>query len=201
MTRKITDSSLTKTVFDRYNNKCQVCGFSIPQALKVHHILPVSLGGKDMKRNFVLLCSNCHTLVHFFSSKRFNEKSLSGFLKQEYPRTSIERITKLAQKVQNAKCKIEQSNNKWNPQNRNSKKLYSILEAVASVSRRNDYSNEKAKHLQNVFSLTIHHIPAHLRAKCSYKLIKQKKCISICMMNYLLFRSPGYPDGIVNSFL
>jgi len=52
--------------------------------LRVHHIVPVSLGGTDEIENLVLLCPNCHTLVHLLSSKRFSGRDASSILVSEY---------------------------------------------------------------------------------------------------------------------
>lgn len=53
--------------------RCQGCGFSFGQygeeyghCIEVHHLHPVSLGLRRPKaEDFALLCSNCHTIVHW----------------------------------------------------------------------------------------------------------------------------------------
>lgn len=44
-------------------NHCQICGKKDCE-LSVHHIVPVRLGGKSIKRNVIKLCKECHTKVH-----------------------------------------------------------------------------------------------------------------------------------------
>ena len=54
--------------------KCQVCGFSVIEALDIHHPYPINdrtirrdggLGAKNIRvGNAVVLCANCHRLVH-----------------------------------------------------------------------------------------------------------------------------------------
>lgn len=52
-----------KLAFKNYEHKCVLCGFNISQALQVHHI--------DCNRknnvldNLIILCANCHCLVHY----------------------------------------------------------------------------------------------------------------------------------------
>lgn len=66
--------------------KCEVCGFSNPHALDVHHVRPVSEGGTDEIENLACLCKNCHGLVHY----SINTKDLSGvrgvFTRRQYSR-------------------------------------------------------------------------------------------------------------------
>ena len=41
-----------------------------------HHIVPLSLGGKDILSNIVPLCSDCHSLIHFGAKKNISHSSL-----------------------------------------------------------------------------------------------------------------------------
>lgn len=43
------------------NFKCAWCGVNL---MERHHIEPYSEGGRNVSENLILLCSNCHTLVH-----------------------------------------------------------------------------------------------------------------------------------------
>lgn len=44
---------------------CRLCVKKLESTnAQVHHIVPVSFGGTDIKTNLVLLCYDCHTLVH-----------------------------------------------------------------------------------------------------------------------------------------
>ncbi len=47
--------------------RCCNCG-SIEE-LEYHHIVPVSLGGKDTNSNMACLCYPCHQKIHFGESK------------------------------------------------------------------------------------------------------------------------------------
>ena len=45
-----------------YGNSCKLCGYTIEDALEVHHI-DKNRDNNDLD-NLVVLCCNCHTLVH-----------------------------------------------------------------------------------------------------------------------------------------
>lgn len=57
------DKTYRIIAFKNYEHKCVLCGFNISQALQVHHI--------DCNRknnvldNLIILCTNCHCLVHY----------------------------------------------------------------------------------------------------------------------------------------
>jgi len=194
MTREIINASFKQRVLKLHNNKCYVCGFSIQTILRIHHRIPVSLGGTDEIQNLVSLCPNCHTLVHRLSSKRFDGQKVLEFLAPEYSQKASRRIAKLSQEIKQAKQRIKQSGNMWGAGNPHSQSPYSVEEAITSVARRNKYSDEKREQLRRVFLLTISHIPQELKTRCSYRLLKHGSYISINLMNYLLYRSPGYGD-------
>lgn len=54
--------SLRYDVFKRDNFKCQICGSSVSDGVKLHvdHILPVSKGGKTTMDNLRTLCDRCN---------------------------------------------------------------------------------------------------------------------------------------------
>jgi 5-methylcytosine-specific restriction endonuclease McrA len=54
-------TNYTKTIIADID-KCVKCGYN--EVLERHHINPISKGGKNDKDNLVLLCPNCHTLLH-----------------------------------------------------------------------------------------------------------------------------------------
>jgi 5-methylcytosine-specific restriction protein A len=56
---------IKKLIIERDKNICQSCMKECPEfKAQVHHITPVSAGGKDEDSNLILLCSDCHTTVH-----------------------------------------------------------------------------------------------------------------------------------------
>ena len=71
---------IRKYLFEKYNNSCQLCGWSkenphtnkIP--LQIHHIDGNCLNNKE--ENLQLLCPNCHSLTDNFGSR--NKKATKG---------------------------------------------------------------------------------------------------------------------------
>jgi 5-methylcytosine-specific restriction endonuclease McrA len=56
---------IKKEIILRDKNTCKLCYETCADnKAQVHHIIPVSNGGLDERKNLVLLCSDCHTLVH-----------------------------------------------------------------------------------------------------------------------------------------
>lgn len=194
MMREIVSAALKQQVLGLYGNRCYACGFSIHTILRVHHRIPISLGGTDEIGNLVLLCPNCHTLVHLFSAKRFDSREVSNFLLPEYNQEAIGQIANLSQAIRQTRQRIKQNGNIWSAGSLDSQRPYSVEEAIVSVAQRNKYPDEKLEQLREAFLLTLSHIPQELRARCSYRLLKRGSYISINLMNYLLYRSPGYGD-------
>lgn len=52
----------------RNSRQCQECGSK--NHLTLHHIIPKSLDGKNVKSNIVVLCRKCHTKEHTMNHKK-----------------------------------------------------------------------------------------------------------------------------------
>ena len=73
-------------------NKCEACKYRPPHpslersVLHSHHVVPRSCGGTDSWSNLVVICANCHALVHGFWRVRRGEwpgpKNRDELLKQ-----------------------------------------------------------------------------------------------------------------------
>ena len=46
------------------SESCELCGCHLTDILQVHHIIPMSAGGSCEEGNLIVLCPNCHILVH-----------------------------------------------------------------------------------------------------------------------------------------
>jgi hypothetical protein len=182
--REILDKQLQRQVFEKHSNKCYICDYPLIPALRVHHIAPVSHGGKDVQTNLVLLCSNCHALVHHYGAKRFQNREVSSQLARVFSDEQIKRLLELSSKIHKAREYLEKNN-------RILENSYSLEEAVTIVAKKNKTSLESVK--QTVLAV-IEQIPQEVRSKCSYRLLKSGKYLSINIMNYLLFRIPAYSD-------
>lgn len=47
----------------------QCCNCGSKKELEYHHVVPVSLGGKDVNSNIICLCYPCHQKIHYGESK------------------------------------------------------------------------------------------------------------------------------------
>lgn len=48
--------------YKRYHPICECC--KVAQAVEVHHIIPISEGGKHDKNNLMAVCRECHDMIH-----------------------------------------------------------------------------------------------------------------------------------------
>lgn len=74
--RRTLDPVIRRSIESRAGGECECCGYgrNVPDlmgAFQVHHIVPVQYGGDDSKGNLILLCHNCHALVHDYETGRF----------------------------------------------------------------------------------------------------------------------------------
>lgn len=64
-------------VLRQHNYKCVNCGTT--ENLRIHHIVPVAVGGTDNITNLIPLCLSCHEAIHFGSNVK-DYKSRTGKL-------------------------------------------------------------------------------------------------------------------------
>lgn len=74
--RKVLDPVLRRSIENRDSGFCQCCGYGkgepdLMGVFNVHHMVAVQYGGSDNKDNLILVCNNCHTLVHDYERGRF----------------------------------------------------------------------------------------------------------------------------------
>ena len=60
------------------NDCCDMCGNT--DTLELHHIIPLSWGGKSIKENCTTLCKRCHRKTHKKLSKYLNRTQLLKYL-------------------------------------------------------------------------------------------------------------------------
>lgn len=139
--------------------------------------------------NFVLLCSNCHTLTHFYSSSRFQNKEIGSYLKAELENDAINRLHDLTLKVHDARMEIKENGNLWVVS-----KPYTIKETIDKISIRNKFDDNQRCLLSEVIDVVLKKMPSVILNECSFRLLKEGRYLSINLMNYLLFRTPAYGD-------
>lgn len=50
-------------IFERSNKGCSICGWN-ESTCDIHHIIPKSKGGNNDNDNLIIVCPNCHRIIH-----------------------------------------------------------------------------------------------------------------------------------------
>lgn len=92
--RKVLDPNTRRYVESRAGGKCECCGYGEDEpdlmvVFKVHHIIPVMFGGSDSKMNLILLCNNCHELVHKYERAEFLPEQETYERRNDIKRTTV----------------------------------------------------------------------------------------------------------------
>lgn len=64
--------TITK-ILKRSNIGCSICGWN-EATCDIHHIIPKKNGGADDNDNLIIVCPNCHRVIH--SNKKYSEEYL-----------------------------------------------------------------------------------------------------------------------------
>lgn len=187
MTREMLKPPTRAAVFHKFGDKCVICGYALAQSLQIHHVVPVNLGGKDDLENLTLLCANCHRLVHHYSAKRFATRNLKELAKDALEVDAIPAFETLTQAIHQARVEMEQNNGRV-------EQPHSWEDALEAVARRNRYNEVKRQQFVSAMSQVVARLPPQVRSRCSFRLMRNEKYISINLMNYLLFRAPAHSD-------
>jgi len=102
----------------RANQVCEACHFNFWSILVVHHIIPVQFGGSARRFNLIVLCPNCHALVHHYSHYRRPERHedwTRGLMGSGLTEDQAKRIILVASKeaIVNDDGSIEPHENPW----------------------------------------------------------------------------------------
>lgn len=187
-------TELERQVFARGHSSCVACGLDAPSTLQVHHKIPRSLGGLDSLANLCLLCANCHRLVHVFSvGRRLEGAGWSRIVHQmsEGPATVI---PELAQVIRRKYQRNLIANNRWTTEV-DAQGSIDIDTAIVRVAERNGYVEAERAEFIRAASLLLDHTPTDVLRRCSLRLLKTSRYLSVNAGNHLLFRVPAYSDG------
>lgn len=59
--RNAFSNKVRQEIFEEADGKCQQCG---GRGEEVHHVMPRSRNGRGVKSNGLLVCHNCHRMIH-----------------------------------------------------------------------------------------------------------------------------------------
>lgn len=62
--------TLAKSLKELYEGKCQICGFTFKKEngenySECHHLIPLGENGSDSLDNIIIVCANCHRMLHY----------------------------------------------------------------------------------------------------------------------------------------
>lgn len=182
------DAKLSARVANRSGDRCAVCEFSLGPALAIHHRIPVEFGGTDSPSNLVLVCGNCHRLIHYFGADTRRLKDARTHLDAEYSGAAVARLAHLARSVYSARQRVIKNENivPGSP---------AFDKALEQVGVRNALSENRTRMLARAARLVSRKIPRIARPLVAYRIPHRAKYFAINCTNYLLFRSPSYSDG------
>ncbi len=184
-----------RAAFARDRYRCVACGFDLSCALAAHHRRPKEHGGRDTLANLTTLCANCHKAVHWLSV----EGRLTGHegekAKQLYSASGFEKLAELAEAIRDQRIRTREAGNQW-LKRADTDGPMALGDALALISRRHHFDETRTAMLRQVADRVLHHLPPFVLKGCSIRLVQRGRFVSINAGNILLFRTPGFFDGI-----
>ncbi|MFQ6063541.1 MAG: HNH endonuclease [Methanosarcinales archaeon] len=73
--RNLERGPIGRLLKEKYNFKCQICGFSFRKSdgsyyAEAYHLDSLADGGKDIEENIVILCANHHRMFHYADAEK-----------------------------------------------------------------------------------------------------------------------------------
>jgi hypothetical protein len=168
---------------DKYT--CQVCGVSARPALTVHHIVPVSLNGRDALSNLVVLCENCHRCVHWLATgDRSCQAHAYGLGRTRSVGT---RLLRLARRIRDRRKRIVGVDRVLST-------AVPLATAIQAVIARNGIEPQEAHLLKRCFDRAWRAVSLTDRRACSIRLVRGARYISVNANNHLAIRIPAWSD-------
>lgn len=63
-------------IIKRANLKCVICGWG-ESTCDIHHIVPKKNGGSNANDNLIIVCPNCHRIIH--TTDKYSTEFLKDF--------------------------------------------------------------------------------------------------------------------------
>ena len=60
--KELSKRTITK-ILERANKGCSICGWN-ESTCDIHHIIPKAKGGNNEHNNLIIVCPNCHRIIH-----------------------------------------------------------------------------------------------------------------------------------------
>lgn len=181
MVRQLLAAELRSRVLTRDGKRCRACGFRAVAALRIHHRTPVEYGGSDNLKDLLLLCSNCHALVHHLGTG--SDASVITHLDSKCQRILLQ----LASEIVRAKKRTTASDGLI-------RGAIPLSEALSRIASRHRMSTNRQREFSRAARAVIERVPNSVKKKSSFRLLRNERAFSINCTNYLLFRAPAQSD-------
>lgn len=94
-------SNNREDLINLHNKKCDICGIDCVSILEIHHKLPLQQGGNNHLDNLMVVCPNCHSILHknislykTIETKNTNIKNndLDKWIDEHYSKNSVDKL-------------------------------------------------------------------------------------------------------------
>jgi hypothetical protein len=177
--------ALGSRVLRRDGMRCQVCAASARPILAIHHVIPVSLGGRDISSNLITLCANCHRIVHWLAA---GERSVDGHAYGLVTSASHRKqLLALARRIRRRRLREV---------GRNLVLASSVpLEtAISAAVQRNGLERDEEALMRRCLKRALQAMAPEDRKSCAKRLVRGARFISINANNHLALRAPACSD-------
>jgi hypothetical protein len=165
---------------------CQACGStSVRPALTVHHVIPVELRGRDVLRNLITLCANCHRIVHWLATGDRSVEAHAYNLGQSDAHRR--RHLGLARRIRRRRLKVVGPGGSLSTSE-------PLEQALGAVIRRNGLDKTEPGLLSRCFKRALRAMAAKDRVECSVRRVRESRFISVNAKNHLVLRAPAWND-------
>lgn len=182
------------TVLGRDKHRCCACRFAVGFALAVHHDVPRSLGGADIRTNLHTLCANCHRIVHWLSVGRRLEGRSAQEVKRAVRPGAFQVLCRLARIIRHHRKRTLLAGNRWIRRGQVAHGTIALSDALRTIAVRNGFEPEETLLMKRVVDRVVRSIPTDVRRQCSFRLVRRGLYLSVNAGNHLIFRTPSYWD-------
>ena len=169
----------------RDRRRCQACDSTQWQVLTVHHIIPVEYRGRDVLRNLITLCANCHRLVHWLAKGDLCLEAHAYRLGQS--ERHRRRLLALARRIRRRRLRLVGPDRRF-------PKAEPLKIALDAVIQRNGLDDTEASLLSRCFKRALRAMAAKDRKECSARRVRESRFISVNANNHLAIRAPAWSD-------
>jgi HNH endonuclease len=166
--------------------RCQACGISARPTLAIHHVIPLSLGGRNISTNLTTLCANCHRIVHWLAAgDRSVDAHAYGLGRSGAHRR---RLLALARRIRHRRQRVVGRDLVLSTS-------VPLETAMGAVVQRNGLDASEAALMRRCFKRALRAMAARDRKACSVRLVREARFLSVNANNHLVLRAPAWSDS------